>query len=280
MARRLAGRPPPRSGFPGCAGIVAAEKGSSPPTAGRHAGALVVPGQRVRATAWMGETFDRSSRTCCWSEAARFRPAAPSGSEFFVVLSVIAATFILVLPVELPDKTLFATLVLATRFAPLPVFVGVGTAFGLQVAIAVTAGSLLSLLPEALVTGVVAVLFLVGAVVLWRSASSGPEDEDLDETPAHPSFLKAAAISFGVLFAAEWGDLSQLATAGMAARTGEPLSVFVGAWAALLVVSGLAVFLGKKLADRLPIALIRRVAAVLFLAFAVFAVVETVRALT
>jgi Ca2+/H+ antiporter, TMEM165/GDT1 family len=197
-----------------------------------------------------------------------------------VVLSVVAATFILVLPVELPDKTLFATLVLATRFAPLPVFVGVGTAFGLQVAIAVTAGSLLSLLPEAVVTGVVAVLFLVGAVILWRSASSGPEDEDLDETPAHPSFLKAAAISFGVLFAAEWGDLSQLATAGMAARTGEPLSVFVGAWAALLVVSGLAVFLGKKLADRLPIALIRRVAAVLFLVFAVVAVIETIRALT
>ena len=197
-----------------------------------------------------------------------------------MVPSVIAATFILVLPVELPDKTLFATLVLATRFAPLPVFVGVGTAFGLQVAIAVTAGSLLSLLPEALVTGVVAALFLVGAVILWRSASSGPDDEDLDETPAHPSFLKAAAISFGVLFAAEWGDLSQLATAGMAARTGEPLSVFVGAWAALLVVSGLAVFLGKKLADRLPIALIRRVAAVLFLVFAVVAVIETVRALT
>ena len=197
-----------------------------------------------------------------------------------LVPSVIAAAFILVLPVELPDKTLFATLVLATRFAPLPVFVGVGTAFGLQVAIAVTAGSLLSLLPEALVTGVVAVLFLVGAVLLWRSASSGPEDEDLDETPEHPSFLKAAAISFGVLFAAEWGDLSQLATAGLAARYDAPVSVFIGSWAALLTVSALAVFLGRKLADRLPIALIRRVAAVLFLVFAVLAVVETVRALT
>ncbi|WP_324278560.1 TMEM165/GDT1 family protein [Blastococcus brunescens] len=76
------------------------------------------------------------------------------------------------------------------------------------------------------------------------------------------------------------GDLSQLATAGLAARYDEPLSVFVGAWAALLVVSGLAVFLGKKLADRLPIALIRRVAAGLFVVFAVFAIVETVRALT
>jgi Ca2+/H+ antiporter, TMEM165/GDT1 family len=197
-----------------------------------------------------------------------------------VDLSVVATAFILVLPVELPDKTLFASLVLATRFPPLPVFVGVGTAFGLQVAIAVTAGSLLSLLPEALVSGIVAVLFLVGAVILWRSATSGVEDEDLGETKQGTSFFRVAAISFGVLFAAEWGDLSQLATAGLAARYDEPLSVFIGAWAALLVVSGLAVFLGKKLADRLPIALIRRVAAGLFVVFAVFAIVETVRAFT
>src|SRR3954452_25331879 len=40
-------------------------------------------------------------------------------------------------------------LVLAARFPPLPVFLGVGTAFGLQSAIAVTAGSLLTLLPDA-----------------------------------------------------------------------------------------------------------------------------------
>jgi len=195
-------------------------------------------------------------------------------------LTVVATAFVLVLPVELPDKTLFASLVLATRFPALPVFVGVGTAFGLQVAIAVTAGSLLSLLPEALVSGVVAVLFLVGAVLLWRSATQGPEDAG--EVPAGregTSFLRAAAVSFGVLFAAEWGDLSQLATAGLAARLDDPVSVFAGAWAALLTVSGLAVFLGGRLADRLPVALIRRVAAVLFLVFAVVAAVETVRTL-
>ena len=197
-----------------------------------------------------------------------------------LVLSVVATAFILVVPVELPDKTLFASLVLATRYPHWPVFVGVGTAFGLQVAIAVTAGSLLTLLPEALVTGVVALLFLVGAVVLWRSASSGPEEGgDAADSREGTSFLRAAAISFGVLFAAEWGDLSQLAIAGLAARYEAPLSVFVGGWAALLLVSGLAVFLGKKLADRLPVALIRRVAAGLFLAFAVFSLVETVRSL-
>jgi Ca2+/H+ antiporter, TMEM165/GDT1 family len=198
-----------------------------------------------------------------------------------VVLTVILTAFVLVLPVELPDKTLFASLVLATRFPPLPVFVGVGAAFGVQVIIAVTAGSLLSLLPHALVSGVVAVLFVVGAVLLWRSADEGPEDADdlIAGKEAH-SFAKVAAISFGVLFAAEWGDLSQLATAALAARYDAPLSVAIGSWAALLVVGGLAVVLGKKLADRLPISLIRRVAAGLFLVFAVFAIVETVRALT
>ena len=195
-------------------------------------------------------------------------------------LSVIAAAFVLILPVELPDKTLFATLVLATRFRHWPVLTGVAVAFALQCVLAITAGSLLSLLPDWVVSAIVAVLFVVGAVVLWRQANSAAEDEELGETPEHPSFLKAAAISFGVLFAAEWGDLSQLATAGLAARYHDPVSVFVGSWAALLVVSALAVFLGKKLADRLPIALIRRVAAGLFLAFAVIAVVETVRALT
>jgi putative Ca2+/H+ antiporter (TMEM165/GDT1 family) len=197
-----------------------------------------------------------------------------------VVLSVIAAAFILVLPIELPDKTLFATLVLATRFRPLPVFIGVGLAFAVQCLVAVTAGSLLTLLPDALVTGIVAVLFLIGALVLFRSIRSGAEEEEDIETPPHPSFLKATSISFGVLFAAEWGDLSQLATAGLAARYDSPVSVFIGSWAALLVVSALAVFLGKKLADRLPIRLIRTVAAILFTVFGVIAGVETIRLLT
>ena len=197
-----------------------------------------------------------------------------------MVLSVVLASFVLILPVELPDKTLFATLVLATRFPPLPVFLGVGLAFGLQSAIAVTAGSLLSLLPEALVRAVVAVLFLIGAVLLWREARKGSEDEEAAaQARENTSFLRAAAISFGVLFAAEWGDLSQLATAGLAARFGEPLSVFVGSWAALLVIAALAAFLGRKLADRLPVALLHRIAAVHFLVFAIVAAVETVRAL-
>src|SRR3954449_8258344 len=153
------------------------------------------PGQRVRAPARMGETFDRCSLSCR-SEAARTPPGSAQWRRRPVVLSVIVTAFILVLPVELPDKTLFASLVLATRYPHWPVFVGVGTAFGLQVVIAVTAGSLLSLLPEALVSGVVAVLFLVGAIILWRSANEGPEDGgEAADARERTSFLRAATIS-------------------------------------------------------------------------------------
>src|SRR5215217_9586972 len=212
MAGTVAGITPGRTRFARRPRLLSLVKGSSPPSAGRHAGA---PSPAARSAGPRLGVDGRDLRLMQPALPVGGCPHPPGTAEWkrnSVVLSVIAAAFILVLPVELPDKTLFATLVLATRFKPWPVFVGVGAAFGLQVAIAVTAGAPLSLLPEAVVTSVVAVLFLIGSIILWRSASSGPEDEELAETPDHPSFLKAAVISFGVLFAAEWGDLSQLAT--------------------------------------------------------------------
>ncbi len=202
-----------------------------------------------------------------------------------------------VAPVELPDKTMFATLVLASRFRPLPVLTGVGAAFALQTVIAVAAGSLLSLLPREWVVLGVAVLFAIGAVVLWRSAGeAGQAGEAGGAGGAGEGGLAAAGgdakraqhkdwlawrivlASFGITFLAEWGDLSQLATAGLAARYDAPLSVFVGAYAALLLIASLAVFVGSKLVTRLPLRLVRRTAAVLFAAFAVLATYETVTA--
>ena len=143
------------------------------------------------------------------------------------------------------------------------------------------AGSLLTLLPDAVVSASWPCSSWSARSSCGAASAAAPRRRTTSPTrPPHPSFLKTAAISFGVLFAAEWGDLSQLATAGLAARYNDPLSVFIGAWAALLVVSALAVFLGKKLADKLPIRLIRLVAAILFSVFAVIAVIETIRLLT
>jgi Ca2+/H+ antiporter, TMEM165/GDT1 family len=190
-----------------------------------------------------------------------------------VNLAVALTTLALVLPVELPDKTLMATLVLSTRYRPLPVLVGVSAAFAVQCAIAVTAGQLLTLLPERLVAAVVAVLFAVGAVILLRGTDDEPEEVGAVRAR---SPVAVAATSFGVLFAAEWGDASQLATAALTARYSDPVSVFVGSFTALVLVATLAVVLGKVITRRVPLRLVQRVAGVVFAVFATIALWEAV----
>jgi Ca2+/H+ antiporter, TMEM165/GDT1 family len=191
-----------------------------------------------------------------------------------VDLAVIALTFMAIFVVELPDKTFIATLVLSTRYRALLVWLGVGLAFFLQVLIAVTAGQLATLLPEALVRGVAIAIFLLGAVLLFRSAPRADEEEaEAEEEYAAKATesrtgLRAVGASFIVLFAAEWGDLSQLLTISLVAKYGEPLSVFVGAWGALLTVSGLAVIAGRFLLRHMRLSVLHYVGAAVCLVLA------------
>jgi Ca2+/H+ antiporter, TMEM165/GDT1 family len=197
-------------------------------------------------------------------------------------LTVAATAFALVFPVELPDKTFIATLVLATRYRALPVWFGVAGAFLVQCLVAVTAGGLLALLPETLVVSAAAVLFTVGAVVLWRGAATADEDEAAEEaslrdrTQRDLQGWRVAATSFGVLFLAEWGDLSQLLTAGLAARSGDPASVFTGSWLALVTVAGLAIVLGRTLLRFVSLGLIRRIGAGVCALLAVLAAYDVI----
>lgn len=192
-------------------------------------------------------------------------------------VGIALTTLLFVLPVELPDKTLMATLVLSTRYRPLPVLAGVCAAFAVQCAIAVTAGQLLTLLPERLVAAVVALLFAVGAVILLRGSNGEEEDGGVAaEKAARRGPLAVAATSFGVLFAAEWGDASQLATAALTARYEDPVSVFAGSFVALVLVATLAVALGGIITRKVPLRLIQRVAGVLFAVFALVALWEAI----
>jgi Ca2+/H+ antiporter, TMEM165/GDT1 family len=202
-----------------------------------------------------------------------------------VDLAVAATAFVLIFPVELPDKTFVASLVLATRYRPLPVWIGVSLAFLVQCVVAVTAGSLLSLLPEEIVAAFAGLLFLVGAIVLWRGASRADaaeaeaEQELAVEATRSVGSVKAATASFGVLFLAEWGDLSQLLTAGLAARYHDAVSVLVGSWVALVVVAGLAVVLGRTLLRYVKLSTIRRVGAAVCLVLALVAAYDVVHSL-
>lgn len=205
-------------------------------------------------------------------------------------VAVVLTTFALIFPAELPDKTFIATLVLATRFPRLWVWLGVASAFLVQVLIAVTAGGLLALLPQRLVLGLTFILFAAGAVIMIRGGlasraaeqeAEGDEAAEIAEkaaAQAPTSALRVYLTSFVILFTAEWGDLSQLLTAGLAARTDDPVSVFLGSWTALLVVSGLAVLAGSWLQTRVPIWRIRLVSGAILTALALWTAVEFVQA--
>jgi putative Ca2+/H+ antiporter (TMEM165/GDT1 family) len=199
-------------------------------------------------------------------------------------LVTVAIAFAAIFVVELPDKTFIAALVLSTRYRPLAVWIGVGLAFGVQTLVAVTAGALATLLPELLIKGVAIAIFLLGAVVLFRTAPGADaaeketEEEYAAKSAEPKSFLKAAVASFLVLFAAEWGDLSQLLTISLVARYHDHVSVFVGAWAALLTVSGLAVLAGRVLLRHLRLSVLHYVGAGVCLLLAVVTAVEVLTA--
>lgn len=194
---------------------------------------------------------------------------------------VMALSFGAIFVVELPDKTFIAALVLATRYRPLLVWIGVGLAFLVQTGVAVGLGAVVTLLPADLVRWIAVAIFLLGAFLLFREGREADADADelaseVGETPATRTGLAAVGTSFLVLFAAEWGDLSQLLTISLVGKYEAPLSVFIGAWAALLLVSGIAVMAGKLLLDHLKLSLIHYAGAAICLLLATITIVELV----
>ena len=194
-------------------------------------------------------------------------------------LGIVLAVFPLIFFGELPDKTMFASLLLASRGRPLAVWVGGALAFIVHVVIAVSVGvGLFHLLPHRAVDGLVAALFVLGAVLAFRETE---EDEEkfseavIDETI--PRVRQVALTAFVVIFVAEWGDLTQVLTANLAARYHSPLSVGLGAAAALLSVSAIATFSGRQLVRILPGMLLRRITGAACSVLAVVALVATIR---
>jgi putative Ca2+/H+ antiporter (TMEM165/GDT1 family) len=192
-------------------------------------------------------------------------------------IAVAATVFGLIFVAELPDKTAVATLLLATKYPARWVFSGIAAAFAVHVVIAVAAGSLIALLPRRPVEAVVGVLFLVGAVLLWREASGDDEEEEAsDDVPEDAGFWKIAGVGFGVILVAEFGDLTQILTANLAAKYSDPLSVGVGALLGLWAVALVAIYGGKTLLRVLPITWIVRVAAAVMLALAGYSLVTAI----
>ncbi|MFF1279525.1 TMEM165/GDT1 family protein [Streptomyces sp. NPDC058299] len=190
-----------------------------------------------------------------------------------ISITVTALVFGVIFLAELPDKTALAGLVLGTRYRASYVFAGVAAAFLLHVVLAVAAGSVLSLLPQQIVHALTGVLFLGGAAVLLLKKG---EDEEEIRQPADQSFWKVAGTGFMLILVAEFGDLTQIMTANLAARYDDPLSVGLGAVLGLWAVAGLGIVGGKALMKRVPLRLITQIAAVLMLALGVWSLYEAV----
>ena len=197
---------------------------------------------------------------------------------------VVALAFGAIFVVELPDKTFIATLVMSTKMRPLFVWVGVGLAFLAQTAIAVGVGKIASFLPEQLIHSLAALMFAIGAIILFREARSADAEEPEQEEEEFAAKADSTAhgftvigTSFLVLFAAEWGDLSQLLTISLVAKYDDPLSVFLGAWGALLAVSGLAVIVGRLLLHRVRLSVLHYVGATVCVLMALLTVWEMTR---
>jgi putative Ca2+/H+ antiporter (TMEM165/GDT1 family) len=196
-------------------------------------------------------------------------------------LAIVIAVFPIIFLGELPDKTMFASLVLATHGKPRSVWIGAAAAFLVHVVIATTIGVVLfRVVPHRALDGVIAGVFLAGAVLAAREAKKASDEEETEtklvsrEAASHRQTMLTA---FVVIFIAEWGDLTQILTANLAARYHSPLSVGTGALLALWLVAAIAVLSGKGLPRVLKIATIRKVTVVVLLVLAGYSAWSAIR---
>jgi putative Ca2+/H+ antiporter (TMEM165/GDT1 family) len=198
-------------------------------------------------------------------------------------LSIILVVFGVIFIAELPDKSMFASLALSTRFRRSYVWLGAASAFLVHVIIAVTAGHFLTLLPKRLLEIIVGILFLAGAGLLLFAKKENPTKDNAAAIKSKEAqrlssgFWKVYTTSFLVIFLGEWGDITQIATANYAAKYHNVLSVAIGATAGLWTVAALAIILGSRLLDRVPARTVKRLTGLILLIFAVISIMTAVR---
>jgi putative Ca2+/H+ antiporter (TMEM165/GDT1 family) len=195
-------------------------------------------------------------------------------TAFSPALPLVASTFGLIFIAELPDKTALASLVLATQYPMRQVIFGAWLAFLIQTLVAVAAGSLLQLLPSQPVRLASGVGFLIFAVIAARRDLEAEEHREEQRAVAVAQGRPPWMACFLVVFAAEWGDITQLATAALVAQTGQPVPVALGAVMALWSVTILASVAGARLGRYLPPRIVKWASVVLFAAVGVVVIVS------
>ena len=200
----------------------------------------------------------------------------------------LLATFAIVIPAELPDKTMITCIVMSSRHRAMPVWLGGAAALILQAGVAVIAGRLLALLPATPLHAVVATLFIAGAAYLillpereQTSTSEALVEEEEEREEAKEEAAGAASspwrplfTTFSIVALAEFGDITQIVIANLTARYHAPLAVFLGASAAFVLVSGIGVLGGRTIIRVVPLSIVRRISGVILLGLGIYTIVE------
>ena len=181
-------------------------------------------------------------------------------------LSISLSTFTLIALAEVGDKSQLVCMTLAARHRHWPVILGATTAFLVLNTLAVLFGAgVAAWVPERVTAGLVAVLFGVFGIHALRKQDDD-ESGDVVERSGHGIFLTTLLL----IFVAEFGDKTQIAVAGLAGSL-DPIPVWLGATASLIMVSVLGVWAGRTVLQRLPHLWLHRMSGGVFLVFALLA---------
>ncbi len=161
---------------------------------------------------------------------------------------------------EIGDKTQLLAFILAARFKkPLPIILGILVATLVNHGLAGALGAWITatITPE-LLRWVLGISFI--AMAAWTLIPDKIEDEEANVAQRFGVF-GATLITF---FLAEMGDKTQIATVAMAAHYATPVLVVIGTTLGMLIADVPAVFMGDRLAGRIPMKLVHSIAAAIF----------------
>jgi putative Ca2+/H+ antiporter (TMEM165/GDT1 family) len=171
---------------------------------------------------------------------------------------------------EIGDKTQLLAILLATRFrAPLPIILGIFVATVANHFLAALLGaSVADLLDGVWFRYLIAASFV--AMAAWTLVPD--KVDDLEDKPARFGAFLTTLVAF---FLVEMGDKTQVATIALGARFDNLIMVTMGTTLGMMLANVPAVFLGHELIERVPLNIVRIIAALLFLIIGVWLALQT-----
>jgi len=192
-------------------------------------------------------------------------------------LESFLAAFLVIALAELGDKTQIMTISLACRYPRLPVLVGVLSGLAFLSALAVVIGAVLfQFVPIVYVRSAAAIAFIAFGIWTFIEKEEKLEDKECSSSiqDEKKRFLKIFSKCFLIISSAEFGDKTQLSVIALSASLSEPLAIFLGAVFAFFIVNAPGVFLGKKIAELIPIKYIKIASGILFISLGIFFILE------